>query len=446
MQENSFSRNSLISFFTRVIVFVFGFITFIIITRVLGPEGKGIYSLVLLVPALMLNFGNFGIGSANVYFTGKKKYKIQDIISNSLISAILFGSFLIVLFGVLLQFSFFQKFIHYDQLPHLYLWIVVFSIPVSLLLGFFQNIIRGKGEITNYNKTKMLESILGFIAIFVLLIVLKRGIFGAVFSSIFAVFGATLFTIILVKKISRIRLSFNKKLFKDSAVYGGKVYIANTVSFLNYRLDMFLIALFLNPAIAVASVGFYSISVGIAEKLFMIPGAFSTVLFPKISSIKSSEADDFTPKVVRHTFFIMLISCLFLFFLAKPLITIIFGSVFLPAVLPLIILLPGIIAFGIGGVLAADLSGRGKPQFAIYSSIACLIVNVILNIILIPKLGISGAAFASSIAYWINTIIILRVFLKISKKPLTEVLLIKSEDFQDYYRLFFNLKNWVKTK
>ncbi|HUS51482.1 MAG TPA: flippase [Candidatus Paceibacterota bacterium] len=438
----NFSKDSLITFFSEVLIFVFGFIALIILARILGPAGKGIYSLIILIPTLVLTFGSFGIESSNVYFVGSRKYKIQDIVSNSLISAIFLGLILIILFWALFQLDFFKKFIDSNQIPSFYLWIVVFSIPLSLLLSFFKNVIRGKGEITNYNKVKILESILGLAMIIIFLIILKQNISGAVFSYVLSITGAALFAVILVKKITKINFSFNKKLLKDSFFYGGKVYLANTASFLNYRLDMLLIALFLNPI----AVGFYSISVGMAEKLFMMPGALATVLFPKISSLKIPEADNFTPKIIRHTFFIMIVSSLMLFFLAKPLIILFFGSVFLPSLMPLIILLPGIIAFGVGGVLAADLAGRGKPQFAVYSSLACLAINVPLNIILIPKWGISGAAVASAIAYCVDTLIVLIAFLKISKKPLAEILLIKKQDFEDYFHIFLNLKDNFQKK
>jgi len=446
METDSFSKKSLITLFTEFLIFIFGLIILVIITRVLGPEKKGIYSLILLVPALIISFGSFGIGNANIYFVGSKKYKIQDIASNSLLLAFILGGSLIITFWILVHFDFFRKFIHFNQLPSFYLWVVVASIPIFLLFGFFQNIILGIGQIKNYNKVRILQNIIWLIAIFLLLVIWKKGIFGAIFSYISSVLCVTIFTVFLVKKITKFHFSLNKKLLKESFKYGGKVYLADTVSFLNYRLDMFLIAILLNPAIAVASVGIYSISVAIAEKLFIIPGAFSTVLFPTVSSIKSSEANYLTSKLVRHTFFIMFIFSLLLFFLAKPLIAIVFGSAFSSAALPLMILLPGIVAFSIGGVIAADLSGRGKPQIAIYSSLACLITNIILNIIFIPKWGISGAAFASAVSYWVDTIVVLVAFLKISRKPLAEVLLINKEDLRDYVKAINNFKSWIKNR
>ena len=178
----------------------------------------------------------------------------------------------------------------------------------------------------------------------------------------------------------------------------------------------------------------------------MISGALATVLFPKISSIGGLKANDFTPRITRHTFFILMVFSFLLLISAKTLISFFFGAEFLPAVLPLMVMLPGILAFGVGGVLAADLAGRGKPQYAIYSSFVCLAVSLPLNIILIPRLGIFGAAIASSIAYWADTLVILFAFLKISKKPLTDVLIIKKQDFGDYSRFITTFKNWIKIK
>lgn len=433
----NFSQKSLITFLTGIGLFVSGVLSMVIISRILGPEGKGIYSLLILIPGMIMTFGNFGLGSGNVYFVGSGKYKLQEVVSNSLVLTVILGFLLIGIFWLMLQFDFFQNFIKNNQIPIFYLWITVLLIPLSLFLSFFQEIIRGKGEIKKYNKIKFLEGFLELILVVFFLLILKKGLAGAVFSYVLALILTAGFLFILIKKIAVFSFRLHKNLLKDSLVYGGKVYLANAISFLNYRFDMFLIAFFLNPA----AVGLYSVAVGISERLFLIPGSFSTVLCPKVSASKEFEANAFTPKVVRHTLFLVIIFSFFLLILAKPLILIVFGSAFLPSIFPLIILLPGIIAFSIGGVIAADLSGRGKPQFAVYSSLACLIINLILNIILIPKWGIAGAALASSIAYWADTFVVLIAFMKISKKSLSEVLLIRKEDFYDYFRLFSIFKS-----
>jgi len=440
MSHINFFKNSIITFFAQIVVIIFGFLSLVIISRVLGPEGRGIYSLILIIPALMIAFGNFGIDSSNVYLTGKNKYKIEDIVSNSIIFSALLGIILVLIFWLLLQFSPFVKFLGENKIPIFYLWLVVLSIPISLILSFFRGIICGRQGLADFNRTRILQGFSEFALLVFLLLFFKKGIFGAVLSNILSIVATALFSLVLIKRISRFRFSINMSLLRESFFYGGKVYLANMTSFLSYRIDIFLVALYLNPV----EVGLYSIAVSIAEKLFLVPGAFSTVLFPKVSSIKNSEANDLTPKIVRHTFFLISIFSILLAIFAKPFMTVVFGSDYLQAVLPLIVLLPGIIAYGVGGVMAADLSGRGMPQFAIYSTIACLIVNIPLNIIFIPKLGIAGASLASSIAYFIDTLVILGAFLAVSKKSLAEILIIKKDDFKDYLSVLSIVKKWVK--
>lgn len=74
------------------------------------------------------------------------------------------------------------------------------------------------------------------------------------------------------------------------------------------------------------------------------------------------------------------------------------------------------------------------------SAVISLIVNIPLNLFLIPKWGISGAAFASTVAYTLATVIVIIAFTKISKKSWSDVLLIKKQDFQDYSNLLAKLR------
>lgn len=431
----SFSQKSIWTFITSIAGVVLDLIILVIISRVLGPEGKGIYTLVLLIPGMILNFGNFGLAAANVYFIGSKKYPMKDIVANSIIQASIIAFFMILVSVIIFQIPDFKIFINSSGIPYVYLWIAVCAIPFSLLSGMLQNVIRGREDIYNYNKITIVQSIVQLVLIVFFLLIVGIKVSGALLAYVGSIGAALIFTIVLIRKISIFSFTFNKRLFKDSLLYGMKVYFANMVSFLNYRLDMMLTALFLNPA----AIGIYSISVGMAEKLFMIPSAVSVVLFPRISSCSEEEANNFTPKIVRNIFFVMIIVCLVSVFFAYPAIYILFGRDYIASYLPFLILLPGIIAFSIGGILASDLSGRGKPQFAIYASVACLIVNVILNIILIPKLGVRGAALSSAISYWADTFMLIWAFHHISKKPYREFLIIKIEDFRDYKRLIKNL-------
>ena len=424
----SLKKSGLITFLTQISVFISGFATSIILARVLGPEDRGIYALIILSPAVMGMLGTLGIEIANVYFSANKKYKLRDIVSNSLVSSIGLGLVIILLFWVASTTNAFQEFLIANNITFLYLWLAVFTVPIVLLSGFFNRILLGREEIVKFNSVGIFKSIFQLGLVFVFLIVLDQGVFGAVLAYIVTTVCVALLVTLFIKKLNRINFSINFELLKESLRYGGKGYLGNVAQFLNYRLDMLLVAYLLD----INAVGYYTIAVGMAERLWMIPGSIGTVLFPRVSAIGDTQANQLTPKISRHTLFIVFILSIVLLFLAKPLILVVFGISFLPSVKPLMILLPGIVALSFAKVLTSDLAGRGTPEFGTYASIVSLTVNIPLNLYFIPKWGISGAAFASSIAYILATLIIVAAFVKISEKSWFDILLINKQDFQAY--------------
>lgn len=425
---DSIKKSGAITFFSQILIFVIGFGTSIILARVLGPKGKGIYALLVLIPKVMVNLGSLGIEDANVYFTGSKKYKVEDIASNSFFSTILLGSILLIFFYIVYSLDIFQDFIKSNQLNQTYLWCAILAVPFLLLSVYIKSILLGKEEIITYNKINILQIIFELILIVILLFIFRQGVFGAIIAYLLTSIFISLFAVSFIKKYVKIKISYKKYLFKDSINYGIKAYFSNLTSFLNYRLDMLLVAFFLGPI----DVGYYSLAVGIAEKIWLLPGAVSTVLFPRISTMENLKESNLTPKATRHTFFIVFIISLILAVLAKTLIKILFGESFLPSVNSLLILLPGIMALTFPKILCADLAGRGKPIYSLYASLLSLGVNIPLNIWLIPKWGISGAAFASSVAYITSAVVLITMYTKISGKSWVEILIIKRVDFLDY--------------
>lgn len=438
----SISKNSAITFLSKITIFVFELISIIILARILGPKGKGIYALIILISDVMLRIGSLGLEIANIYFIGKKVYKINDIVSISFFSAIFLGFMTFIFFGGVYNFDFFKNFLYSNHINPFYLWLVVFTIPLSLLFKFLINIVLGKEDIVNYNIICIINKLFYLITIIIFLLILKLGIFGAVLSYVSTIVLTAFFIIFSIKKIAPIFISFNKKIFKELLKYGLKAYVGNMVQFLNYRLDMLLVAIFLTPS----EVGFYSIAVGIAERFWLIPESIATVLFPRISSSTSLDANQITPKIARHTLLIIFILSLLLTATANLLIKILFGQDFLPSIAPLLILLPGIIFFSVSKILTADLAGRGKPQFGTYAAFISLAVNVPLNLLLIPRWGISGAAFASSVAYILATVIAFIYYIKISANTLTDILLIKRQDFQAYSNLMVTFKDLLRLR
>jgi O-antigen/teichoic acid export membrane protein len=428
---NGISENAAVTFSAELLSFVFGLAASILLARVLGPSGRGTFALLMLIPTMMLRFGCLGIEAANVYFTGSKKYHLKDIVSNSMLSSALLGSVLLVLLALVSRCETFSHFLQSNKIVSIYLWMMALTVPVSLVCSFLKKVLLGSGRIIAFNQLNVAQILFYLVAVILFLPVLKKGLWGVVLAYAFSVLAAGAMTVLFVRKLTKISFAFKRKLFVDAARYGLKAYIANLAQFLNYRLDMFLVAFFLTPE----QVGYYSLSVVLAEKLWMFPTAVSTVLFPRISAMNDTEANGLTPRVARHIFFMMFILAMLCAALGRPAIKILYGSAFLPAVVPLLLLLPGVVALGGTEVLTSDLAGRGKPQFATYAAVTSLLVNIPLNLVLIPRWGISGAAFASTAAYLVATLIVMVSFRAVSGQRFVDIILLKKQDLRDYRAL-----------
>jgi O-antigen/teichoic acid export membrane protein len=130
----------------------------------------------------------------------------------------------------------------------------------------------------------------------------------------------------------------------------------------------------------------------------------------------------------------------------KPIIAMLFGQRFVPAVQPLLLLLPGVIMLSTSKVLCGDLAGRGKPGYAMMSSVIGLVVNIPCCYFLIPKWGINGAAVASSISYSISAIIVIIAFSRLTLTPYIDFLAIKSEDLDAYKAILRRMRNKLSSK
>jgi O-antigen/teichoic acid export membrane protein len=424
-----FIKDILITFSTQIAGVAFDIGVAIIIARALGAEGKGAYSLIVLVAGLLALLGNLGIGTANIYFGGSRKHDWTKLASNSLVSAVGLGVLLAV--GFLAYLHIFQPSFLRD-IDSRCLVLATLVLPLSLLVTYFTSILLGQSRIKEYNLVQLAQS--GVFAVLVLpvLLAVKGGVFGTIAAWASAVLVAAILSILLVRRTTNIKWSFHRQLFKDSVKFGVQGYLGGAIQFLNYRLNMLLVALFMN----VTFVGYYSISVTMAEALWYFPGAVATITFARTSGMKAEEANVSTPRICRNTFFLTVIGALLLFVLGRYIILLLFGSAFLPALKPLWILLPGVVAFSILRVLSFEMGGRGKPIVGTIGAGASLAVNIPLNILLIPRMGISGAALASTISYTVGALVVLVIFLRISKNSWVDTVLLKREDLKIYRSAF----------
>jgi O-antigen/teichoic acid export membrane protein len=180
----------------------------------------------------------------------------------------------------------------------------------------------------------------------------------------------------------------------------------------------------------------------LGERLSIFAVSFSSVLYPKISST-NSEADRnrITSIVSRNVFLITIIMAVVAFVLSDFIVNLIFSKDYTESPLLLRIMLPGFALLAVEKVLSNDIAGRGRPDLNMWLSVYNVIFNVILNLFMVPKYGVIGAAISTTITYLFSFLLKIGIFKRLTGENYLNFLLIKKSDFLVYKSLLQKIKS-----
>lgn len=419
-----FTKYSINTIANQFIILVISVLISIITARVLGPEGKGQLTLILLIPMLSITFGRMGIGHAVNYYasrTSSTKLIVNSFVLSTLLS--------ILLVALTLPVAYALKDVFFKTINEKLIVLISFFIPFYIFNNHFISLLQGLYKINIRNLLLVSQPMLNLLLLILLITILKLGLNGAVIASIIALlFAVFLSGIFLLKEIKVKEISLDFSLMRQLLTFGFKSHIGNILKDLSYRSDILIISYFL-PA---AFVGYYIIAVTIAEIIWKIPDAVGSVLLPYVAHMDNNSAKTFTPVVSRVVLVPVTIACLLIFLFGKNIITLAFGQEFLPSSSVLVILLPGILSFALWKILANDLIAQGYPaRYSLTSGIA-LVTMVVLDLLLIPKFGINGAAVASTVSYIAATASIIFIYTRITDNSFKDLLIPVRSDFSFY--------------
>jgi O-antigen/teichoic acid export membrane protein len=182
---------------------------------------------------------------------------------------------------------------------------------------------------------------------------------------------------------------------------GTRATLANCLSSLHYKADQFLVNWFLGPG-AVAT---YGIAVSLGEALIRAPSIVGLVIWPAAAA-RPEEMKNTALRIAAVTMAMVAGSSAALACLGRPLIEILYGKQFDAALAPLRGLLPGMVCLSGLLLVNSHLAGAGYPAPAIALSAAALALNVAGNWVFLPRIGILGAALATSLSYlvWLASV------------------------------------------
>ncbi|MBY6037088.1 flippase [Fictibacillus nanhaiensis] len=435
--DRSFLKNSFITFTRQVSNIVIGMLLLSVLGKYLGDEGFGNYTILTLFPTVLLTFLTLGVNTSTIYFVSRKEVDLNTVFNNNIIIGTLL-SIISILVG-LIAVMFFSEQLFKDA-PIGLVYLSLLSVPFLFLREYFQTVFQGLQDFKAFN-TLMVQnqlSILSFAVLFV--IVLDLGLRGALSAFIL---GNAITVVTMIWKLIRHHQvsfrwnSFSWEYFRKSVNYGLKAHVSNFASFLNYRTVVFILSYFTTGS----AVGRYSAAMNLGERLSIFAVSFSSVLYPKISST-NSEADRnrITSIVSRNVFLITILMAATVFFMTDFIVFTIFNEGYVETPLLLKIMLPGFALLAVEKVLSNDIAGRGRPELNMWLSIYNVIFNVILNLFMVPKFGVTGAAVSTTITYFFSFILKIVIFKRLTGESYSNFLLIKKSDFLIYKTLLQKIR------
>jgi len=422
LARKSYFRDILSVFGSNLSVTFSNLLIGIILSRVLGAAGFGLYSSLIVVPVIVIGFTQLGIRRSTIYHIGKK-----DVDENNLASALILlwfytSALSIIICGLVFFFSANQP---YDPLMVV---LVLLTIPLLLMNIFAGGIFLGKEEIFRANIINAGPTLITLVLTVLFVWLMKLSVLGAfiaIAAANFIMFFYVYRTLIGEYRY-KITWKYHEGLMKSMVRLGLVNAVAIFVMQLNYRIDV----LMLKKLSILEQVGFYSLATQIAEQIWHIPHAIESIVLSR--SANTNDNVDMT-RVVASIFRVsMLFGILgagIIFVVAPYIIPLIFGAAFVSSVPMIQAILPGVLILVGFRILNSMLVGKGKPEIAIYAFVPALVINFIANIFMIPRFGGMGAVWSTNISYILGSIAFLIIFSKKVKMPLSEILTLRKSDF-----------------
>lgn len=433
--ETSFLKNVTIGVTFSTLAQIANALVGVLVIRKIGPHERGVYAAVLTFNVMVTYLLDLGMSASNETFLGKREHSVGAVNCNSLIYSLGLG---VLVFG--------GGFFCIDTLakrvlpgiPIAFIMLALAMIPVTLYSLHAESILVGMEEILLLNKIYLLQTLVGIVGSVLFVLILNGGV-RALFI-VWAV-GYTINAIVLfVAILRRGGFAFEKLLLGKSLRFGLRALLSRGLRLGSYRLD----TLFVNGIMGPTAAGYYSVAGSLSEKMGPMFRAFTQAANRRITGAERQSSYQLTARLVRSLILFLVVALGPLVIGSHLAVEILFGRKFLPAVVPLRILLIGVAFFCVALILVLFFQNQmAKPGFA--STVIALVVGMSspLYLLAIPRWGLEGAALVTSFAFISLFVAFLASFLKASRMPVSDVLLVRGEDIERVIPSQ-RLKAWVK--
>lgn len=362
------------------------------LARYLGPENYGIFNYAIAFVGLFSFIAPLGVDAI----------LNRDLIAYPEKRDELMGTaFVLKIIGGLLAFLFASILAYFLETNYLIKWIVIIfsfnflSMPFNVIATFFSSNVEAKKNVKVVTSVTFIISILKII-----LIVGKFGILWLAFIFLLEAIFQTLGLIIIYKKsnLSLNKWFFNKSLALNILKKSWLLMLASAATFIYLKIDQVMIGRMMTSV----DVGFYAAAVKMADVWYFVPGIICGSLFPAIINAKKNNQAIYKNRLKNLYLLMFLLSVVIALptsLLSKQLMFWIFGNDYISAASVLSIYIWAGVGIFLGVAVNQYLMSENMLRTIFILNIITMVTNIVLNLYLIPLVGLNGAAIATLISY-----------------------------------------------
>lgn len=398
------AKSSIIVFIGLIVSKISTYLYRIIIARGFGPETYGVFSLSIMIVGWFVLFSNLGLAEGIVryipYYVGKKKINnARYLFRKSFYILLTLG----LILGIILFFlsSFIANEIFKEPALFNFLRVFSFLIPLSIILKLLLSSLQA------YQKVGWTTLISSILATSIKVVIISALIFigfeteSIMFSYLFEAIIVVVIAFFVCKKVIpklfiKDNLNKRKGIIKEVLAYSLPLFFAGMAWTIFNFTDSFIIGYFKGAR----EVGIYNAAIPIAMLLMISSQLFMQLFFPLVTKYysqgKKEIVKQLSQQVGKWIFTINLPIFILLLIFPEIFLAFFFGKEYVTAANALRFFSIGIFSLTFAFEISYKLIAmKGKSKVLSNNIIFISIANVLLNIWLVPKYGINGAAIST---------------------------------------------------
>lgn len=390
MKVSKILKNTLSLFSAQIYTKFTAAVFFIIAARTLGTEGFGSYVLVLTFISFFYILSDWGLSTLTIRDVARSHDKTKEYLAETIpVRIILAVIFYLLLIGLAFMLSYPRQII-------MLIGIAGTSLFTNTILGAFNAIFSAHEKMHIPSMLGMIFSTLFVIAGGVCLY-LKFGLISLMSLLVILNLANTLLSAFLLRKVLfSIRFSLNPAAFKKLISQSSPYAMLSALSIIYFRIDTVI----LSKMQTIDTVGIYNAAYKIVDFLMFIPVCYMGACFPQMSRQLKLEKDKLKDNyflITKNLLFIILPIAVVCTLFAKDIISALFGKSFLPSASALRILIWAVVVMYINAPLGNIVYSSDKLTRFVPFAVLNTLLNIVLNIILIPKWSYIGASWTTLI-------------------------------------------------